>query len=927
MDNKDNLNYIIEQNDEILGTYVSKFSLILAIIIQLLIFGALFIPLIILVNWLTSLITIGMLSIINIFLTINWPFLDNSIYEILFSFIKYKSDFQKVKTNKLIEDKIVLNEGNTIAFIFENKLIIKSYFEISLRQLTSQNQIDEAINEFQTLLQESNFRAFSINSNFNVNSNLDKFSDLIKQEIDFEKDDVLGKNINKLLIQQFSDFISLNETMDSNNINVVEFSREYAIDKGIKIDFTKPFYKTILQSFKIEETSFRNSINSYIQIKDLNKTYLNSIKKNILLFKNEDIEFKPNYFITKNTNLKNATFNRILKLNSLSPQLNPFYLFNLLNNKFNYETCLTFCSLNEKEENNIFTNLEKATNDNKVRSFKFKKFKRASTIRKELTSQILFDQMTEIEYQDQRSKGLSFLIKVTANNQKELVKKIKELKSTLKSKKVKFLNLFSLQKQAYFDFHIGIENKLKKNGKERKNRFRNRKLNNVNSSTIWLTANTAAWSLPFKESIDIEPTGWIYGNDLSNNPIGIDFDLNRPNHHIMILGKSGSGKTTAAEYLLNQKLIDKQDKKSIVIVMDPKNEYETLVSQYEGQTFNIAKGFANPFKRNTKEINEDDLENIEMFLSNLLDQLKIDKASLLPRLLNLIFNSKEWKNNEYDFDTLIKQLDNSLELKEKLGLEQYLNIYDYLFQYSSKGIKSHLFNQNININIDKKIISFNFSKLISTGVNNDTNTLIFSVLGFLNNLMRKNNPKFKEQQRYSITILIDEFHLFLNSQNTSIIKQFDTLFAISRSFDVGIIAITQNLENLNNISVAHHSRSIFANTAYFIAFQHDATQYEHLIRLLPEHIVISNEEKTELLSNKKHQSLVFFNNQKKFLKWKLGLFYDEKRDENTDGLKQIRVSEYNQLKNICDEYIELKQEELKNKNLNEHKKLKGEKTC
>ncbi len=905
MDQKDNLNYIIENNNEIFGSYISKISLIITIIVELVIFGTLFIPLALFVGWLISLLVTGILSLINAALAINWRFLDTSIYQNLFALFKYKSDFQKIKSNKLIQDAIVMEENNMIAFVYENKLIIKSYFEISFRQLTSDEQIERAINEFQSLLQENNFRCFSINSNFNVSSNLDKFSDLINQNIDFKQKDVLNKNTNKLLLQQFADFIALNESMDSNNINVVEFNREYAIDKHIKVDFSKSFYKTILQNYKFEEISFRNLANLYIQIRDLNSTYLDAVKKQIALFKKESVDFKINHYVTIEENKK--TYNRILKLNALALQLNPFYLNSLFNNNFNYETSLTFTSLTEKEENSIFSNLEKSVDDNTIKPSRFRKKRTTSLrIRKAQIGEILLDQINEIQYQDLRSKGLSFLIKVSADSYKDLIKKTKELRIILRRKhRIKMLNLFALQKKAFFDFHLGVENRIKKNGKEKKHKFKSRKFNNVNDSTLWFTSNTCAWSLPFKESIDVEPTGWIFGNDLSNNPVAIDFDLNRPNHHIMILGKSGSGKTTAAEYLLNQKLIDKNNKKSIVIILDPKNEYENLVNQYEGQTFNIAKGFANPFKRNSLEVNEDDLENVEMFISNLIELLSVDKASLLARLSSLIFNSKEWKNNKYSFDVLIKELNQDKELKNKLGIEKYSIVYDYLFQYSSKGIKSHLFNQDISFDINKKIISFNFSKLIATGATNDTNTLIYSVLGFLNNLMRKNNPKFKEEQKYSITILIDEFHLFLNTQNSSIIKQFDTLFAISRSFDVGIVAVTQNLENLNNQSIAHHSRSIFANTAYFIAFQHDATQYEHLIRLLPEHIVITNEEKDEILSDKKHQSLVFFNNQKKFLKWKLGLFYDERRDENTDGLKQIRVEEYKQLINVCEEYIQM----------------------
>ena len=175
--------------------------------------------------------------------------------------------------------------------------------------------------------------------------------------------------------------------------------------------------------------------------------------------------------------------------------------------------------------------------------------------------------------------------------------------------------------------------------------------------------------------------------------------------------------------------------------------------------------------------------------------------------------------------------------------------------------------------------------------------------------MKQNHPKFQEAQKYKITFFVDEFHLLVNAENTNIIKQFDTLYAISRSFGASVITIFQNLQILNNPKIAHHSKSIFENTAYLIACSQKRSQLDALMQLLPENIEITDYEQNELTSNKIHLSLIFYGNKKKFLKWNLGLFYDQNRDQNTDGLMEFRVSEYKNLLKICQDYIEYMKEE------------------
>lgn len=903
MEPKNNLNYQIENESLLLGGRISKFSLIVFVIVEFSILLIVFIPMLFFTNLLNSIIVFANLSLLNMGLAINWSLTDLSLYNQIKNLIKYYLDIQEIKSENLIKNNLVYKRKNTVAFIYENKLIIKSFFEITCSG-NVQIHSKKIYNDLLTLLQEDNVRFFSIKSKFDVNKNIDQFKELIDNQVNFQNTDVFENNVNKLLFQQLANFTILSESIDDHNINIIEFSREYQISSSnSKIDFSKDYYANILNNFKIEEVAFRSNLNN-IQIQELNSSYLDAINEKILLFNNKVIKCKYRNVIFEDQ--ENSNYYQYIKISHLNPLLNEFYLFDLFNNQWKYDVSITFTSLNDNDELRIIKSIESTSNQ---KNYRFKKLhKRSAILKHELTSEILDEQLLEIEQQNIKSKAISIIVKVESSSVKELSKATKQFLLYFKKQRMKFSELKYQQKQALLDFHIGLENKINKKGQERKYRFKKRRFNNVNAFTIWSTAESCALSLPIKESIDIESTGWIYGRDQNWNPVAIDFDIDRPNHHIAIIGQSGSGKTTAAEYLLNQKLTQTDNRKPIVIIIDPKNEYQNIVKDYNGMVFDLAQGFANPFIRNTREITREDKEFIEQFLFNILSPLQLDINTTVVRIKDLIHSSHEWNENVFNFDVLYNLINLSNNMKEKLGQKDFDVLLDYLKQYTSKGSKSELFNGQINLNYSNKIISFNFSQLISNGTNNDTNTLIFCVLQFLNNLMRENDPKFKNKHKYKITFFVDEFHLLVNAENTSIIKQFDTLYALSRSFGVGVITIFQNLQILNNPKISHHSKSIFSNTGYFITFSQQKSQFEELLKLLPEQIEITDMEREELLSGKKHQSLVYFNNNKKFLIWNLGLFYDSNRDEDVDGFKEWRVNEYNKLMLICKDYIEIMKE-------------------
>ena len=906
MEKKDNLNYHIESGNILFGGRISKFSLILMISLEILGMIALFLPLLIFSNFLVSLITFSIWSILNIFSSINWSHSFPSIYQTLYNLILYYADLQKIKANNIIKNKIIYQHENIFAFVHENKLIIKSFFQI-LSTRDPEIFFEKSYSDLLKLLQDTNLRFYSIKSTFNVEENINKFQKLIIDHVDFSLENILDLNTNKLLLQQFTEFNILDQTMDDHNINVVEFSREYIINARSKTILDA----NMLSAFKVDELAFRTNLEN-LQLNTLNDAYMQAVRNQILFFNDVEINCKVDSVQVENAN-KKIKYYRYLKVSQLSPLLDLFFLYELFNNPWKYEVSITYTSLSPVDEARVIDAIEAANSGKKsLKIQRGKKSAKSTAVQLELNREILENQIIEIERAKIISKGMSVVVRVEANNKKELEKAVKEFCAYFKRQRIRFSDLTFLQKNALMDFHLGLEDKLNKKGKEKKYRFSQRRFNNINAYTLWLTAENCAYSLPIKEGIDIEPSGYIYGIDAYGNPIAIDFELDRPNCHTAIIGQSGSGKTTAAEYLLNQKLIQSDHRKPIVLIIDPKNEYQDIVQKYGGITLDLAQGFANPFVRHSKKIEETDVEFLELFLLNFLAPLNLDLYTAVGRLHDLILLSHEWKENNFSFDTFFDLLANSNELRNKFGHHDYEIILDYVHRYSSKGTKSHLFNNEINLDFNKKIISFNFSKLTNAAaLSNDAKTLIFVVLTFCNNLMKTNNPKHIQEHKYRITLMVDEFHLLVNAENNIIIKQFNALCAISRSYGVNILLIFQTLQIMNNPLVESFVKGIFDQISYLIAFNQTEDQFNILKSLLPDQIVITDLEKEEITSGKKHQSLVIYDNNKKLMQWNIGLFYDQNRDRNTDGLKDIRIKKYQFLKEICDSYIKA----MKEKNL------------
>ncbi len=129
-----------------------------------------------------------------------------------------------------------------------------------------------------------------------------------------------------------------------------------------------------------------------------------------------------------------------------------------------------------------------------------------------------------------------------------------------------------------------------------------------------MPSSSAASGFTFATTNQNEGSGIIYGTSTEDqSPILLDL-WNWSSHSLAILGKTGSGKSFYAKTLLLRWKLAYPDLEQIIVV-DPKNEYSSIIQQLNGTTQTISKNREYTFKTEVqgfqvKGRGEDNAENL-----------------------------------------------------------------------------------------------------------------------------------------------------------------------------------------------------------------------------------------------------------------------------------------------------------------------------
>ena len=335
-------------------------------------------------------------------------------------------------------------------------------------------------------------------------------------------------------------------------------------------------------------------------------------------------------------------------------------------------------------------------------------------------------------------------------------------------------------------------------------------------------------------------------------PVFIDFfrrDSERVNSNMVIVGKSGSGKSYATKSLLSNLAAD--DCK--IFILDPENEYTELAENLHGKFINVGNaqfGRLNPFQIITA-LDDDEMGNatvsgsyathlqfLEEFFRQILPDCDKDAMEYLNSLVDRMYTN-HGITNETDlsrlspedypvFDDLYDTVLSEFQRTDNEYIRTILRILmNYIAKFSTGGRNANIWNGPSTITTDENFTVFNFQSLISNRNGTIANAQMLLVLKYIDNEIIKNrdyNTKYGLHRK--IVVVIDEAHVFID---TKFPVALDFMFQLAkriRKYNGMQIVITQNIKDfVGSEEIARKSTAII-----------NACQYSFIFALAPNDI-------------------------------------------------------------------------------------------
>lgn len=370
---------------------------------------------------------------------------------------------------------------------------------------------------------------------------------------------------------------------------------------------------------------------------------------------------------------------------------------------------------------------------------------------------------------------------------------------------------------------------------------------------IPIPAPTIAAMYPFVfDSIKDPGSSTLLGVDFSGGVVlfnqflyQIKKEYNRNNANIIILGTSGSGKSTTAKLLLRTHIRNNCK----IIAIDPEGELEEMAKIFNGDFIDLGKGGAfgliNPLEvimdADEDEIKEGagysvltrTLQSLKAFMKYYYPSIEDDVLQMFSEVcqetykrFNIDFNSdfSSLNSDEYPtFDDVYSTIKGKLlsmpeATREKDVMERLeLRVRPFI------GELRYYFNGHTSLKADSNFIVFNIKELMNSDAN-IRNALFFNILKYAWSLcLDKSN---------NTVMYVDEAHILLGAGNELGAEFLAQVQRRSRKYNTGTIIITQQPTDFAAEKVFVHGKAIFDNASYYLVMGLRKQAVEDLARLI-----------------------------------------------------------------------------------------------
>ena len=348
---------------------------------------------------------------------------------------------------------------------------------------------------------------------------------------------------------------------------------------------------------------------------------------------------------------------------------------------------------------------------------------------------------------------------------------------------------------------------------------------------------TMAAMYPFIfDSIKDPGNDTLFGVDFSGGVVlfnqflyKIKKENNRNNANIIILGTSGSGKSTAAKLLLRSHLRNQYK----VVCIDPEGELAEMARNMGGDFLDLGKGGAmgmiNPLEIITDIDEEDMTEGLgHTILSSSLLSLKAFMKYYTPSIEEDVLNmfsevvQDTYKRYKIDENTDFKALKSEdfptfddvyatikgriLSMPDKTRERDVMERLELKIRPLVRELR-HFFTGITTLDITSDFIVFNIRELMNSD-ENIKNALVFNILKYAwGQCLDKN---------VDTVMCIDEAHVLLSSRNELGAEFLAQIQRRARKYNTGTIIITQQPTDFAAPNVLVHGKAIFDNASYYL---------------------------------------------------------------------------------------------------------------
>ena len=366
----------------------------------------------------------------------------------------------------------------------------------------------------------------------------------------------------------------------------------------------------------------------------------------------------------------------------------------------------------------------------------------------------------------------------------------------------------------------------------------------------------------------------------------------RTNSNIMIIGKSGSGKSHFTKKMLLKLILE--DVKTYII--DPEGEYDHMTKKLGGQIIDVGSGNnsrINPFhifgamqESDDEEITDqqrdagyrsifsNQIQFLEQFFQNLIPDLTNKELARLSKILTEAYERKGIKKTQ-NFELLKAEdypiMDDAMAIvKEKIAditkiivkdshrsidlgdeLNDLRNVEVYLDRLCGEGSLSTLWNGPTTIDTGSSdLILFDFRKMSSSKNDMVMNSQMMLVLRFLENEVSKNRERnIARNENKHVAIVVDEAHVFIDERSPAALFFMHQMVKRIRKYNGIFVVITQNVNDfVGSASIKKYTTSIINGCQYSFIFGLNPADLQALMDLYASVGGFSDEER-EFIAN------------------------------------------------------------------------------